>query len=290
MLRRYGIWVILAALLTATLIHSYQRQNATVRSLTYFPNDPSIEFLNAVTTLSLETTDSSSNYSINWNTLSQTNIPVYLRHDVALLFQNGKLIQVSNNWKTNTSMLSDGKTIEFEGDSHFEALTVHYAESHTASGEIRSQETMSYDHLYVLSKSYQNKEAFKVPVGIEQTDLQRKLTQTLQQEQQRISEQAAKAYQINLKNYDIVPLTYLEAYEENSLPNLDQKTTQRVIRQLWEGLYKNYVTGLHVGGEKPESPIGSSVPLIFYPKKGNQLLVVIHTKTGHIVLLKQNLK
>lgn len=288
MLRRYGIWVILAALLTATLIHSYQIQNSTVKSLTYFPNDPNIEFSNAITTLSFQP-DPSSRSFIHWTTLSETNMPVYLRHDVGLLFQNGKLIQVANNWKSNTSILGYGKTIEAEGTSHFEALSVHYAESHMPN-EIRSQETMSYDHLYVVSKGNQNKAYFKVPAGTEQMNYQSELTRSLQQELQHISEQAAKTYNINLKNYDLFPLTHLEAYEENAFPDLDQKTTQRVIRQLWEGLYKNYVTGIHVGGGKPESPIGSFVPLILYPKKGNQLLVILKTKSGHLVLLKQNLK
>ncbi len=289
MLKRYWIWVMLAALIAATLIHTYQKETDTIQSLTYYPDDPNINFQNANTTLTLAPSDSSTHYTIDWMIQSKTNSPAYLRQDVGLLFKNGKLIQTSNHWEQNQAVLTFHESVKSSGISHFEALTVHYAETHNEKNQIRSQETMSYDHLYVMANGYQKRDAFKIPIGKNQSDFQLDLRRSLQQEQQYISEAASKKFSLNLADYDVFPLTHLETFGQNSLPNLNQKNSQRVIRQLWEGIYKNYVLGIHVNRTKLESPIGSSVPLIFFPKGGDELHVIIRTKSGRLIQLKQKI-
>lgn len=289
MFRRYAIWVVLIALITSVLLHSHIWRQKSINSLTYFPNDPTLDFFKAQTHLSMERVQSSTNYKLNWTTISQTNIPVYLRQDVALLFQNGKLIQVSNKWKRKVTSLNLQQALLFQGISHFEAISVHYAESHLANGTIGSKEVMSFDHLFVRANGYENIDAFKIPIDKAETDFQREITRSVQQEQHYIAEEAAKKYHLQLDNYDVIPLSHLEVYRQNTLPHLDEKNSQRVISQLWEGLYQDYILGIRIDGQKMESPLGSSMPLILFPKKGKQILVVIQSKSNQLILLKQSL-
>ncbi|WEG14274.1 hypothetical protein PU629_07920 [Pullulanibacillus sp. KACC 23026] len=289
MLRRNFIWIIFLALLTATLIHTYIGQHQTINSLTYFPNDPAIHFTKAETNLSLEPIDASSSYKIHWEIASETNLPVYLRQDVGLLFQNGKLIQVSNKWKQQVTSLTHHQSVSTEGNRLFEGLTVHYAESHLSNGAIGSAEVMSYDHLFVQTGDSQKPEAFKIPVDQSETKFYQKLSRSIEQEQQSIIKQAAKNFHLKLKDYAIIPLTRLETYRKNALPGQNKKNSQKVISQLWEGLYKNYILGIHLSNHDIESPIGSSMPIILYPKKNNELYVIIQTKEGQLQLLKQSI-
>jgi hypothetical protein len=288
--KRYGLWLVLGAFLTAYLLYSSEKDTSSINSLTYFPRDPAIHFLTATTSLRQSSNeDSTTAYKIHWTTGSETNHPVYLRQDVSLLFQNGKLIYLNNQWKQQVMALTFSKTLSFNKESYFEALTDHYAENHPKDSDIKSQDVMSWDHLFVMTKGLKNPQSFTFPTNRRESDFKDKLTTSISKEQHKILVQAAKTYHLKLEAYDVFPLSHIDTYQQNPLPGLTEKTSRRVISQLWEGLYKNYILGIHVKGPSFESPTGSNMPLILYKKSGEQLLVLIRSKTGQLVILKQTI-
>lgn len=290
MLKRYVVWVILGAFLAAYLLYSSEKEASTINSLTYFPRDSSLQFLTATTSLSQSSNGANAhNYKLHWMTDSETNRPVYLRQDVSLLFQNGKLIQVENQWKQQVSTLTYSKTLALNKEGYFQAITDHYAETHPKGDEIKSQDVMSWDHLFVMTKGLKTPDSFSFSTNAKETAFKNKITAQLSAHQYDLLKEAANKFHLTLKDYAIFPLSHLVTYQENPLPGLTEKTSRRVISQLWEGLYKNYILGIQVNGPTPESPIGSDMPLILYKKSGNQLLVLIRSKSGQLFILKQTI-
>ncbi|HSU80209.1 MAG TPA: hypothetical protein VLK78_07310 [Candidatus Angelobacter sp.] len=288
MLKRYGVWVILGAFLAAYLIYSTEKEASTINSLTYFPRDPAIQFLTATTSLRQSPNEKgTSGYTVHWTTQSEINHPVYLRQDVSLLFQNGKLIQINNHWKQQVKALTFSKSLSMKKEGYFEALTDHYAESHPKDSEIKSQDVMSWDHLYVRTKGLKNPESFTYPTKKQDNLFKDKLTTEMEARQTNLLNQATRTFQLKPEEYDVFPLNHLVSYQNNPLPGLTEETSHRVISELWEGLYKNYILGIHEKGRALQSPIGSDMPLILYKKSGDQLLVLIRSKSGQLFVLKQ---
>ncbi|WP_085523363.1 hypothetical protein [Tuberibacillus sp. Marseille-P3662] len=282
--------IILAALVTALAWFAYNKSNEIRHSITYFPEDPHFSFKKTLSSLNVQNLKQREDYNIIWNVQSESRVPAYLRQDVSLLFEDGKLTDISNKWEQTTQTLVQEKTLSFNDSGHFEALTLHYAEIHPSSdAKITSKDVMTYDHLYVMASPYSQLSAFQIPVTPEQQEWYHVLSRAVHQERQYIIEQAQKKYGLRLSNYHIFPLTYLHVYQSHSLPGLDQKTTHRVISQLWEGIYKNYVLGIQNEGQTPVSAIGSSMPLIFYSKDQSVILTVFRSKSGKIHLLKQSI-
>jgi hypothetical protein len=288
MLKRYSVWLLLGAFLAAYLLYSSEKDAASINSLTYFPRDPAIHFLTATTSLRQSANeDSGTGYKIHWTTSSETNQAVYLRQDVSLLFQNGMLIQVNNQWKQQVKALTFSKTLSLNKESYFEALTDHYAEHHPKNSDITSQDVMSWDHLFVMTKGLETPQSFTFPTNSRESEFKNRLTAAISKKQSKILEQAAKTYHLKLNAYDVFPLSHIATYQQNPLPGLTEITSRRVISLLWEGLYKNYILGIQVKGPSLESPIGSDMPLILYKKSGDQILVLIHSKSGQLFILKQ---
>src|SRR5699024_3141554 len=90
-------------------------------------------------------------------------------------------------------------------------------------------------------------------------------------------------YHINESNYTSVPLNQLVIFEKQNIPSLSHKETKRVMGQLWEGLYKNYI--IHITDKKShENP--HFMPLIMIDKDHTHLLVLFELN-GEKIKLKQ---
>ncbi|WP_218240834.1 hypothetical protein, partial [Pseudomonas sp. 2822-17] len=89
-------------------------------------------------------------YLLSWDFKSVTDKPVYLRHDVSLFFENGRLAdqEIVKNQDVE-SIVGDGVFYGDDSGRH-EAITFHYAEVHYPDDEIKSKKAMSSDILYVV--------------------------------------------------------------------------------------------------------------------------------------------
>ncbi|MGV3488850.1 MAG: hypothetical protein ACO1OC_09730 [Tuberibacillus sp.] len=279
------LYILVASFLTALLLYFYNHQDETEQSLTYFPDDPMLAFAEASTTLKMQSDD---RYTIQWKVHSVLNTETYLRQDVSFLYKDQRLIGVLTKWKENTSAIAQSRTIPGDESGFYEAISVHHAESHYPNNIIRGKEVMSFDRLSVL-KMTSGFIGFNIPESLEQEQWYKKRWETMQLKQKALIAQAARQYHFNPDEYYQYPLSHIPVYNNESLPGLDQKTTHRVISQLWEGLYKGYALGIHLTEHETKSPLGSSMPIILYHKKADHLLLITQLHSGEIAMLRQQL-
>src|SRR5690606_37843166 len=76
---------------------------------------------------------------------------------------------------------------------------------------------------------------------------------------------------IQINEYDRIPLAELVQYENKPLPGRTEAETKKIIGQLWEGLYKNYIVLL-----KEEENLKNEhyMPLILIAKNNDHLLII----------------
>ncbi len=88
--------------------------------------------------------------------------------------------------------------------------------------------------------------------------------------------QLIQYFKIPEDRYIFVPLTSIDMYQQKPIPTLNQQETTRVIGQLWEGIYKNYIIGISSNNK----PVKSFVPLVLLDKEGKHLMVLYHNQDG----------
>lgn len=277
------LFILAASFLTAILLYYSHDRRDTEQSLTYFPDDPALSFEKASTSIAFQT---GSPYTIHWTVQSKINKPTYLRQDVSFLFKDEILIGILSKWKENMATLLQTKTINAEESGYYEAISVHHAENHYPGNVIRGKEIMSFDHLSVM-KSPDGYTSFRIPTLDEEKTWSTTKWRTRNLKQKDLITRASKQYHFDPNQYEAFPMSHLHVYATEPLPGLSQKTTHRVISQLWEGLYKNYALGIHLSENDIRNPIGSRMPVILYSKKADHLLVIIQLKSGEITMLEQ---
>lgn len=287
MRRKFVITIVIIIALVTALLFYYLNRTQTKQSLVSFPEDQSLSFTRANTSLMAKKGNQNQLFSVNWKVSSATNKSTYLRQDISLLYEDGRLISVLNKWKNNTQALKQMKTIDASDSGHFEAITVHHAEAHYPNDVIKAKIKLTYDHLYIMASPLSHLTSFKIPMTTLEKEWYQVLDKTTHQQLHYILEQAYYKYKINPANYYIFPMSYLHVYNENCLPGLSSQETHRVISNLWEGLYNNYVMGIKTNQGNVISPLGSSIPYILFSKKGSHLLIVTQASSGEIILLKQ---
>jgi hypothetical protein len=75
-------------------------------TITYFPLEYGTNFKYARTLLTLSNRNEKDHYDITWQVESKTEIPMYIRQDVSLLFSNGELQGMRSKWRENTDSIS----------------------------------------------------------------------------------------------------------------------------------------------------------------------------------------
>lgn len=257
-------------------------------SLTYFPIDQTVAFTNKMTSLSLTDEKDDDEYVVRWMVESALDKPIYLRQDISLLFAEGRLKDILNEWEEDAKDLSQRKEVYAEDSNHFETISFHHGEVHYENDVIKSVQAMSYDHLYVIDSPMTPLESFRQPGNEEEVEWKKILDHATSQQLSYSWNKLLRHYEIPREKYVAIPLTELISYDEKPLPNITMKKTEQVIGNLWEGLYKNYILGLKQGEKGPIlSPIGSSLPLVLFSKDGTHLLVLIEGKHGQYFQLVQ---
>lgn len=272
----FNITIMFTIVFTAVLGIDILRNSHSIPIVKYFPLDEDVFFEEAFTSLQL--TDSSTPYCFLWQNRSSTNIPLYLRQDINLLFMNSILIGAKNKWQENTAEILTEENLCFDQESVIQGLSFSYGENHQ-NEKITSIYQMSEDELFVrkteegkfnsvIDKENNNGQALPLKEKINQVILKRQ-------------KELINHFDINKENYIIMTLFQMKkAYDANNLP-VPEEIVDRVIGQLWEGLYRNYVLPVL------ENEVYATMPLILFSKDESHLLVVFYMKDEPQLLIQQ---
>jgi hypothetical protein len=246
----------------------------------FFPIDESIQFTDYTTDLSLLQQTDKDTYKINWAIESTLKEPIKLRQDLSLLFIDGKLKGILNQWKEEADELKQQTTINGEDSSQYESITFHHGEIHYPDDVIKSIQKMSHDELYVIDSPHSPIETFREPVSQYEIEWKKTLDHTKFQQLTYFWNRLMNHYQINKEDYLEIPLSQLWYYEHEPFPTLTMEQTEQVIGQLWEGLYKHYIFGINSQSTEDYNPLNTYMPLILVDKKGTHLYVLYEDITG----------
>ncbi|WP_045517621.1 hypothetical protein [Neobacillus niacini] len=266
-------------LILAFGIYQYTTPKAQ-ESITYFPIDPKVTFKSLQTKLTLM--DKPAN-TILWKEHSTLDRKAYLRQDAALLYANGRLLDELWNWKQNTAVLEQEKRITIDKSALLQAITFHYAELHENEDQIFSSQSMSSDQFYFVKPSH----SFKSAKTEDENKWKKQLDEHTQRMLQLSWNKGLRHFSINLKNYQAYPLSQFNELAKDVLPGFTKSETARIVGNLWEGLYKNYILGIKKADGTSANPKGSTLPLILIATDKTHLLVLTETSSGEPILLRQ---
>lgn len=266
-------WVFVSiALLSITLfgIVYFAKMNAAP-AITYFPLDEDTSFIYAESKLELSTAKGNDSYEVDWTSNSRTDKEMYLRQDASLLFDNGRLRGVHSKWAQDTESIYLEESLLSEDSSYFQVISFHHGEIHYPNDGIKSIHQMSNDHLYVIDSPATPLESFQSPENNDQTEWKRLLDRTTKQQLLHHWHQLFTHFNISSESYLTVPLTNLYRYNNEPLPSMTQEQTNKVIGQLWEGVYKNYIIP---ATNTENNKLESYVPIVLFDKTNDHLLVL----------------
>lgn len=241
-------------------------------SITYFPIDPKVKFKTAQTSLTPLNRPAN---TVLWKEQSTLDRKAYLRQDAALLFANGRLLDELWQWRQNTAVLDQEKRIQLEKSALLQAITFHHAELHENENQIYSSQALSSDQIF-----------FIIAAGDEE-NLKKNLNQQTERMLQLSWNKGIRHFSINLNNYQAFPLSQFTGKAQETLPGFTKSETARIVGNLWEGLYKNYILGIKKADGTIENPKGSTLPLILIAADKTHLLVLTETSSGEPILLRQ---
>lgn len=261
-----GVFIIV---ILAFTIQQYKNPKIQ-ESITYFPIDPNVSFKTAQTILTVMNNPAN---TILWKEHSTLDRKAYLRQDAALLFANGRLIDQLWNWKQNTAVIEQEKRMTLDKNVLLQAITFHHAELHENENKIFSSQAMSADQTFFLTAHADN--------------VKKQLEQQIETMLQLSWNKGLRHFSINLSNYQAYPLSEFNELAKDSLPGFTKPETAKIVGNLWEGLYKNYILGIKKAEDAIESPKGSTLPLILIATDKSHLLVLTETALGEPILLRQ---
>lgn len=278
------VWFISIFLISTAVVSYLFFQHQSVQTITYFPIDPEESFTKAQTKISAKKEQPNHSYSIDWASHSNSNTEVYLRQDVSLLFENGRLKGVASKWKEDHKTIQLEKQLQGKSSNHYQSISFHHGEIHDPNGQIKGMQHMSDAELYVVDAPDGQIESFSEPAN--QLTAEWKDTLDLSTKQQLLDHwnQLMNHYQIDKTDYKSIPLTTLSRYNEKNLPNMTQEETDQVIGRLWEGLYKNYIVPVSSGKSDTSS---SFIPMVLLAKDKSHLLVLYQLDGEQQKLIQQ---
>ncbi|GAA5415505.1 hypothetical protein Pryu01_00530 [Paraliobacillus ryukyuensis] len=271
---RYHLMIILFLLvgLLFFIIQSLQ----SVTTIKYFPFDSSVTFTKAETALNFLTESNQHKYKIEWETKSVVDRPVYLRQDLSLLYVDGRLKGMQSKWQEETDTIDLKASINGEGSSHYQAITYHHAEVHYPEDIIKSVQKISSDELYVFDSAYRPLESFQTPEDHSQQEWKQALDHAATQQLSVHWNKLIDHFELKKEDYYYIPLTFIAQYETKPIPSLTAEDTKRVIAQLWEGLYTNYILPF----DQADPIKDSFIPLVLFAKDGTHLKVLYQDQNG----------
>jgi len=258
-------FVIAFFLLTFIGLFYLLKEDATKPAVKYFPLDENVTFHKAETDLNVLP----KNHEIEWAIESTSSETAYLRQDISLLYENGKFKGVQSKWRQHLNHLELNERFYQPKNSLLQAISFHHGEIHYPDDQIYSIQKMTSNQLYFVMENGKI-HAFRESSNPFERAWEKKLNRMTDERLTNHWNELIDHFDIDIEGYDSFPLTDLVKYENKNLPGRNEKETMKVIGQLWEGLYKNYIILL-----ADENNVHAShyVPLILVAKNNDHLLV-----------------
>jgi len=279
---KYIYILIFMLILGITAYYIIQKEVKT--TINYFPIDETTSFQNAETTLDILQTKKEDEMTINWHIQSETEKPLYLRQDISLLYENGKFKGALSKWEENTKNIETQKTFTQNDHQHYQTISFHHGEIHEGKKDIKSIQTMSSDERYIVAHDDEFI-TFKQPKNDKMQQWKEKLDHLTNERVTAHWEELFNYYDIQQNDYYLIPITKLYAYNEQPLPSFTMNESQKIIGQLWEGLYKNYLLPIT---QMEEDHKAHYIPIVLLRKDKTHLLVLFELN-GKKQKLKQKI-
>lgn len=254
-MRKY-IYILLTIFLAILLLLTNLSQDTPV--IIFFKLDEDQYFTEAITKLALL-----DEKSLAWDVRSNSSQKAYLRQDVSLLYENGRLKGVQSKWKQQVSFLEQEEHVSVSEPSFLQAISYHYGELHHNSNDITSMQQMTGDYLFVDEQT-----AFKLPHSATQYLFTQMINEHIENQLNEFTYELLIHFNITPEKYHQIPLTELVQFEQKNLLQYTQTETDKIMGQLWEGLYKNYLL------PAIELQVSDYMPIILFAKDRSHLLVV----------------
>lgn len=268
-------------LLAVAVVYMY-KLNA-VPTITYFPIDESNHFTRADSKLEFSNTADETGYDIIWKSGSESSEPLYLRQDASLLFADGELHGVRSKWLESTALIQLQEKLHENNSQLFQTISYHHGEIHYPDDTIKSIQRMSHDNLYVV-KTKNTFHAFRSPANNKEKAEKKALDKETKQHLLDHWNQLLTHFNISEEAYKLIPLTELYVYDTEKLPGMTQQETNKIIGQLWEGIYKNYIIPA-TNTKQKESP--NYIPIVLLDKEKSRLLVLFELNGKKEKLIQQ---
>ncbi|MCA0147615.1 hypothetical protein LCD52_02315 [Rossellomorea vietnamensis] len=259
----------------------------TRESIIFFPINENVSYESATTILMLQPEKKNDHYEVNWKVTSKLDTPAYLRQDVGFLYMNGRLKGLMNEWEQDTDQIVEESTIKGKDSSILQAVSFHYSEIHESDTEFTSAQKMSEDTLYVIDSNFSPLNAFRQPGNSAEKEWKNILDKVTSQQLEYLWEKAITSMGIPVDEYTPIPLTSLPIYDGRPLEGFSRQEWDRLIGNLWEGLYKNYYLGIKKEDGSVVESIDSAIPLLLIKKDKKEVLVLLVDQNGDASLLRQ---
>ncbi len=257
----------------------YQMNNKTTTTMKYFPIDETEFIKEAETSLSYNLEQR----NIEWKVHSSSSLPVYLRQDVSLLYENGVFKGLQSKWEENGSTLTLGEKFPPTQHAFLQSISLHHGEIHHDESTITSIQKMTHAKLYIIQEGSEFNVLSEPKTPTERQLIKELSSQTTQQLQLHWNT-LIDHYQLSLKDYDVIPLDKIVTYNDHPLPGQTIISTTSIIGQFWEGLYNNYLTLLM--SYKKDIPT-HYMPVILFAKDQTHLLVLFEIDNEKHKLIQQ---
>jgi hypothetical protein len=195
-----------------------------------------------------------------------------------------------NEWKQETDTIKKEMMVSGKESSLLQAVSFHYSEIHETEDHFTSAQKMTKDTLYVIDSNFSPLSSFHNPSTSMEKEWKNLLEEVTHQQITYWWKKGIKSSGINSNEYIKIPLTELPKYEDKPLNGFTNKEWEKILGNLWEGLYKNYFNGIKKEDGTVADPLGSSIPLIMVSKAKKEVLVLLITKDGNTSLLKQRVE
>ncbi|WP_029271017.1 hypothetical protein [Virgibacillus alimentarius] len=270
-MRKLIFFIFVTAVLVLTFVLMYK--NSSLPTITYFPIDEENTFTNAYSELNFSNKDSKDSYVLQWISGSKSSQPLYLRQDVSLLYENGQLRGVRSKWIEDTDTIKISEKLDRNKESIFDVISFHHGEIHSSEENIKSIQEMTHDELYVFDSISDNEyKSFRSPQNKHEHNKKDALDQAKKSTLLHHWNQLITHFNINKESYTSIPLSRLYLYDDRSLSGMDQEETNKIIGQLWEGLYKNYI--IPAANLNSMDKNSNYIPLILISKDRSHLVVL----------------
>lgn len=239
--------------------------NETRTTVKYFPFHDHIFFEIAETNLSINQDQT----TIVWESISTTSEPTYLRQDIALLYENGLFKAIQKKWEQQIDTIFLNENVNPSEKALLQAISYHHGEIHELD-TITSVQQLSSASQYYIKENDVITSFVRANTGKEKV-WRNKLNTLTNKRLFRHWQHLIDKLEIPADQYDTYSFIDFFQFGQTVFPDKTTEQYEKIVGQLWEGLYKSYVLLI----DELDAPSQTHLmPFIMVHKDTTHLLVI----------------